>query len=206
MVLMILAPGSLCSSSFLSNENPVFYSPFTPPPISRGGFSCEVASSHHRTFQRCESLYTLPSPTSETRVSDSPGNYSFGFILKNRGFIIFLRARQHLVRGDIKSPSHILGTRVPNAPAIAHSRDASRWSIFQPTTELPNHMTPYHSCRRIIVCNFFLKSTRITRTPSQKHPSVIFTRNSQSTNLPINHSLFSIKPSILQLDIPSNVR
>jgi hypothetical protein len=28
----------------------------------------------------------------------------FGIFLKNRRVIIFLRARQHLVRGDIKSP------------------------------------------------------------------------------------------------------
>ena len=78
---MILAPGAFCSSSFLRNENPVFYSPFTPSP-------------------------------------NSPRNCLFGINLKNRGVIIFLRARQH-------------------QPAIAHSRDASPWSIFYPPSHPP---------------------------------------------------------------------
>jgi hypothetical protein len=147
---MILAPGSICSSSFLRIDRARWH-PAT------------IAHSSDANRWRYHSPLT-PSP-------DSPGNYSFGFILKNRGFIIFLI-----------------------------------FLIFQPTTELPNHMTPYHSCRRIIVCNFFLKSTRITRTPSPRSSIChIYTKFPihQFTDLP---SPSSINPSILQLDIPSNVR
>jgi hypothetical protein len=126
------------------------------------------------------------------------GICSFGFILKNRGFIIFQLTMK--LSGEAVSSRYTCTATVGSAegPGVfsrafgAHLPWRAAPGVqVSPTSTIrivEAHQPHDHSSRRIIVCNFFLKSTRFTRIPFQKR--------SHQPSFPLPSSPFFLSVSI----------